>query len=86
MIQDLGLHQDAKFLVGEDATIDLTHDLKMRRKVYWGCYIVDKYVQYTTDTWLSTDRNYRVISLYFGRPVSLHAEDAAVDPLVPDNE
>lgn len=44
MAQDLGLHEDPRFLVDEDKTISPVEDFHLRRRVYWGCYIADKHV------------------------------------------
>ncbi|KAL4861789.1 fungal-specific transcription factor domain-containing protein [Aspergillus spectabilis] len=64
MAQDLGFHQDPRFVMRDSAAGDVTHGYEMRRRMYWGCYIADK-----------------IISLYFGRPMLLHREDAAVDSI-----
>ncbi|KAL3444533.1 fungal-specific transcription factor domain-containing protein [Aspergillus insuetus] len=66
MVQDLGFHQDPRFVVRDGVAGNTASVYEMRRRIYWGCYIADK-----------------IISLYFGRPVFLHAEDAAVNPIDP---
>lgn len=42
MVQDLGLHQDPKFVVDDDVTIQDARDQEARRRIYWGCYTIDK--------------------------------------------
>lgn len=42
MAQDLGLHQDPRFLVDDDVTVQNARDQEIRRRVYWGCYTIDK--------------------------------------------
>jgi len=44
MSQDLGLHQDPKFLVSQDSTIATDQDLVIRRRVYYGLYVSDKII------------------------------------------
>lgn len=42
MAQDLGLHQDPRFVADDDVTVQSAQDQEIRRRVYWGCYTVDK--------------------------------------------
>ncbi|KAJ5266729.1 fungal-specific transcription factor domain-containing protein [Penicillium angulare] len=44
MAQDLGLHQDPRFLAGERGTINSESDFLPQRRVYWGCYVADKII------------------------------------------
>ncbi|KAL7916839.1 fungal-specific transcription factor domain-containing protein [Trichoderma velutinum] len=44
MGQDIGLHQDPRFLIHDDSTITFTDDFSLRRRVYWGCYVADKMI------------------------------------------
>ncbi|KAF4448448.1 proline iminopeptidase [Fusarium austroafricanum] len=44
MAQDMGLNQAPKFLVSDAASPISTHDVFMRRRVYWGCYATDKFI------------------------------------------
>jgi Fungal specific transcription factor domain len=42
MVQDLGLHQDPKFVASDEPIIQDTRDQEIRRHAYWGCYTIDK--------------------------------------------
>ncbi|OKL57334.1 hypothetical protein UA08_07456 [Talaromyces atroroseus] len=43
MAQDLGLHQDPRFVASDDDTnIQDARDQEIRRHIYWGCYAMDK--------------------------------------------
>ncbi|KAH8652034.1 fungal-specific transcription factor domain-containing protein [Xylariales sp. PMI_506] len=44
MGQDMGLHQDPRFLTDQDTDITITGDFQIRRRVYWGCYVADKMI------------------------------------------
>lgn len=84
MGQDLGFQQDPAQWVSKDETIVTEVDLEIRRRLYWGCYVSDKYIKLRDnhengDPDLST----RLMSLYLGRPVYLNESDAAVDPTEP---
>lgn len=81
MGQDLGFHQDPRRWEEHDQSISSATDIEIRRRVYWGCYIADKYAFHKTRSCI-VDLIYlsRIISLYLGRPVCLHEGDAAVNP------
>jgi hypothetical protein len=44
MVQDLGFHQDPRFMVRGGAAVSTPQEQEIRRRVYWGCFIADKRV------------------------------------------
>lgn len=46
MGQDLGFHQDPCRWEEHDQSISSATDIEIRRRVYWGCYIADKYASH----------------------------------------
>ncbi|EXJ78727.1 hypothetical protein A1O1_09129 [Capronia coronata CBS 617.96] len=44
MAQGLGFHQDPSKWVISDQTITTTYDIEIRRRIYWGCYVADKFI------------------------------------------
>lgn len=45
MVQDLGLHQDPRFVASDDTA----EDHEVQRHIYWGCYTIDKQVVQLSD-------------------------------------
>lgn len=42
MGQDIGFHRDPTNWVSQDQSITTAQDVEIRRRIYWGCYVVDK--------------------------------------------
>lgn len=44
MGQDLGFHRDPRHWMSKDRSILTRADFEIRRRIYWGCYLADKYM------------------------------------------
>ncbi|KAK4871119.1 hypothetical protein LT330_000356 [Penicillium expansum] len=44
MGQDIGFHRDPTNWVSQDQSITTAQDVEIRRRIYWGCYVVDKFM------------------------------------------
>jgi hypothetical protein len=45
MGQDLGFQQDPRHWISKDESLETPQDIEIRRRIYWGCYTLDKSVQ-----------------------------------------
>lgn len=83
MGQDLGFHQDPTRWILQDRTIASPEDIEIRRRIYWGSYVSDKYETTIIDEHELAKKICRFMSLYLGRPVYLREDDAAVQASAP---
>lgn len=44
MGQDLGFHRDPRLWMSKDSSILTASDVEIRRRIYWGCYLADKFI------------------------------------------
>jgi hypothetical protein len=44
MGQDLGFHRDPRLWISKDSSILTASDVEIRRRIYWGCYLADKFI------------------------------------------
>jgi hypothetical protein len=79
MVHEMGLHLDPNHW---KTTHDSEVDREVLRRVYWACFIADKYF-FPALSSIATDLTYdRQLSLYFGRPPGLHSSEADVQDSV----
>ncbi|KAK9847562.1 hypothetical protein MYU51_018527 [Penicillium brevicompactum] len=44
LFADIGFHRDPTNWVSQDQSITTLQDIEIRRRIYWGCYVVDKFM------------------------------------------
>jgi transcription factor-like protein len=44
MGQDPGFHRESRLWIGKDSSILTASDVEIRRRIYWGCYLADKFI------------------------------------------
>lgn len=78
---DLGLHRDFQHL---GSAILSTYDLEIRQRVFWACFVFDRYFNgtYSDGNLLIT---YRLWSLYLGRPHCIRLHDVTVPHMKSDH-
>jgi Fungal specific transcription factor domain len=77
MVHEMGLHRDPNYWkTAHDSEVDR----EVLRRIYWACFIADKYLPAPSPPILSPVMliKYRQLSLYFGRPPALHESEADV--------